>query len=185
MLISCSQHIYTTGFTVQTHSIKRAPSNPSHTSTANKGSSQASIYQRLYFATHCFKQKKKEWILPLCACNLGRLYVRNAWILQRLSICSIINRWIPNPKQQPSCQRQTKEQQGLLSGKKKCCHTSAVWSRPTLSFGVTQISRAVVTQSRKNAQQQVLDYSHRCSTQIFRWDANLAFKNRRKLKIKE
>lgn len=151
MLISCSQHIYTTGFTVQTHSIKRAPSNPSHTSTANKGSSQASIYQRLYFAMHCLKKNRKaKMASALRACNLGRLYVRNAWILQRLSICSMISWWIPNPKQRPSCQRhKLKSSKGPFLERRNAATPQLYEADPPLSFGVTQISRALVTQGRK------------------------------------
>jgi len=45
------------------------------------------------------KQKKQKWLLPLCACNLGRYYFRNPWILKRISsICSLINWWIPSHK---------------------------------------------------------------------------------------
>lgn len=136
MLISCSQHIYTTGFTVQTHSIKRAPSNPSHMSTANKGSSQAFIYQRLYFAMHCLKKTEKAKMASAPPCLQSRQALCKK-CMNPSKIINLLNDQLMDTKPQKTTklsEAQTEEQQGSLSGKEKRCYTSAVRSRPTTQF---------------------------------------------------
>lgn len=72
------------------------------------------------------------------------------------------------PNNDQAVRGKLKSSKGFLLERRKAATPQLYEADPPLSFGVTQISRAVVTQSRKNAQQQVLDYSHRCSTQILR-----------------